>query len=282
MIARAAVVAALVALMPTPASTPLAQAVTERIARSGADVAVAFETLDGRDHLFIRADDPFHAASTMKMPVMIELFREAHAGRLSLADHVPIANRFHSLADGSVFSLPAGGDADPTATYRELCESMITISSNLAANILLERLTPARVQATTDRLGASGMKIRRPLGDDKAFDQGLNNTTTARALLTLLMKLAKDQVVDHASSTEMVAILGRQQARDGIPAGLAPGTRVAHKAGQITRINHDAGIVFGPRPYVLVVLVGGIEDQKISATLIADITRLVDSPIIKR
>jgi beta-lactamase class A len=63
---------------------------------------------------------------------------------------------------------------------------------------------------------------------------------------------------------------------------LAPGTRVAHKAGQITRINHDAGIVFGPRPYVLVVLVGGIEDQKISATLIADITRLVDSPIIKR
>jgi beta-lactamase class A len=220
---------------------------------------------------------------------MIELFREAHAGRLALADPVPIVNRFQSLADGSAFSLPAG-DADPTfesrpsgtATYRELCESMITISSNLAANILLERLTPARVQATTDRLGATGMQIRRPLGDDKAFEKGLNNTTTARALLTLLKGLARGQVVDQASSTEMVAILGRQQARDGIPAGLPLGTRVAHKAGQIARINHDAGIVFGPRPYVLVVLVGGIDDQKISAKLIADITQLVDSPIIKR
>src|SRR5262245_28677062 len=93
MIARGVVLIAIAALMPTP-STPLAQAINERIARSGAEVAVAFETLDGRDHLFIRADDPFHAASTMKVPVMIELFREAHAGRLSLADHVPIVNQF--------------------------------------------------------------------------------------------------------------------------------------------------------------------------------------------
>ena len=221
---------------------------------------------------------------------MIELFREAHAGRLSLADHVPIVTAFHSLADGSLFSLPAGADSDPTfemrpegrATYRELCESMITISSNLAANILLEHLTPARVQATVDRLGAPGMQVRRGVGDDKAFDQGLNSTTTARALRRLLAALAKGEVVDRASSAEMVAILGRQQARDGIPAGLALGTPVAHKAGEITRINHDAAIVLGPRPYVLVVLTGGIDDRVESAALIADVTRIVDSSIIKK
>jgi beta-lactamase class A len=290
---RAAILTALVSMTQMHAPTALERALAVRIAaaeQKGGRVAVALETLDGRERLLIQGDESFHAASTMKVPVMIELFREAHAGRLSLADHVPIVNAFHSLADGSLFSLPAGADADPTfetrsdarATYRELCESMITISSNLAANILLERLTPARVQATVDQLGASGMQVRRGVGDNKAFDQGLNSTTTARALRTLLLALAKGQVVDRASSAEMVAILGRQQARDGVPAGLPPGTPVAHKAGEITGINHDAAIVLGQRPYVLVVLTGGIDDRTESAALIADVTRIVDSSIIKK
>jgi beta-lactamase class A len=291
--ARVSILMALILITQMHAPTSLERALADRIApaeQAGAHVAVAFETLDGHDRVLIRPDESFHAASTMKVPVMIELFREAHARRLSLADHVPIVNAFHSLADGSVYSLPPGTDADPTfetrpdgrATYRELCESMITISSNLAANILLEHLTPARVQATVDALGATGMQVKRGVGDDKAFDQGLNSTTTARALLTLLRALARGDVVDRVSSTEMVAILGRQQARDGIPAGLPPGTRVAHKAGEITRIHHDAAIVFGPRPYVLVVLVGGIDNQTESATLIADVARIVDSSIIKK
>jgi beta-lactamase class A len=275
------ILAALLAIGQASPTTTLERLVLDRIAQSGADVAVAFQTLDGRDRLLIKPDESFHAASTMKVPVMIELFRRAHDGELALGDSVPVVNEFHSIVDGSPFTLTASADADPdlytrpTATYRELCEAMITVSSNLATNILVERLTPKRIQATVEGLGASGMHVLRGVEDNKAFDQGLNSTTTARALLTLLARLASSDGIDKAASAEMIQMLERQQLNDAIPAGLPAGTVVAHKTGEITRINHDAAIVYGPRPFVLVVLVGGLDDQAASARVIADIARLV-------
>jgi beta-lactamase class A len=152
---------------------------------------------------------------------------------------------------------------------------MITVSSNLAANVLIERLGPRNIQATTDTLGATGMHVLRGVEDQKAFDKGLNNTTTARALMTLMEKIASGDAVDKRASAEMVAVLKRQTFHDRIPAGLPPGTPVAHKTGEITKIQHDAAIVFAPRPFVLVVLVRGLDDTKLSAALTADIARLV-------
>ncbi len=289
MIGRLSMLIALAAVTQFSTTLPLEHVIKDRIAASGAEVAVAVETIDGRDRLLIKPDQTFHAASTMKVPVMIELFKAARAGRLSLDDNIPVANEFHSIVDGSPFSLTPEADSDQTlyakaggpASYRDLCESMITVSSNLATNILIEKLSAAEVQATVNDLGASGMRVLRGVEDNKAFEKGLNNTTTARALLTLLTGLAKAEIIDRAASGEMVAILERQQAKDGIPAGLPAGTRVAHKTGEITKIHHDAGIVFGPRPFVIVVLVRGLEDQKASAAVIADITRIVYSSLLK-
>ena len=85
--------------------------------------------------------------------------------------------------------------------------------------------------------------------------------------------IADGAVVDQASSQAMVEILARQHFRDGLPAGLPAGVRVAHKTGEITKIHHDGGIVFAERPYVIVVLVRGIADRAVSARLIADISR---------
>jgi beta-lactamase class A len=120
------------------------------------------------------------------------------------------------------------------------------------------------------------MQVLRGVEDQKAFDKGLNNTTTARGLLVLFEAIGHGKAVDAPSDAAMIEILKRQQFNDGIPAGLPAGTAVAHKTGSITRIHHDAGIVFAaPRPYVLVVMVRGIQDQKTSAALIADISRLV-------
>src|SRR5262245_22372665 len=82
------------------------------IASSGAEVAVAYHSLDGTAELLLDADKPFHAASTMKVPVMIELFRQAQAGALSLDDSLPIRNQFHSIVDGSSYSLSEGDDSD--------------------------------------------------------------------------------------------------------------------------------------------------------------------------
>ena len=253
------------------------------IAASGAEVAIAFRTVDGRSELLIDPDKPFHAASTMKLPVMIELFRQARAGMLSMDDALPVRNEFHSIVDGSPFALGEGDDSDKevyaaigkTMTLRQLCDAMITMSSNFAANLLIERLGVASVRRTVASLGADGMQVLRGVEDQKAYDKGLNNTTTARGLLVLFDRLAHGTAVDAESDAQMIAILKRQHFNTAIPAGLPPGTVVAHKTGDITRIHHDAGIVYGPSPYVLVVLVRGIDDLKTSAALMADISKTV-------
>ena len=257
--------------------------VRELIAASGAEVAVAFRTLDGRQEFLIDPDKPFHAASTMKVPVVIELFRQARAGSLSLDDPLPIRNEFHSIVDGSPFALDLGDDSDKevytaigkTMTLRQLCEAMITVSSNFAANLLIERLGVENIRRTVKNLGADGMQVLRGVEDQKAFDKGMNNTTTARGLMVLFDRLSRGAAVDARSDAEMIAVLKRQKVNDRIPAGLPPGTVVAHKTGDITRICHDAGIVDAPSPYILVVLVRGIEDQKQSAALIASISKTV-------
>jgi beta-lactamase class A len=162
-----------------------------------------------------------------------------------------------------------------TMSLRDLNEAMITVSSNFAANLLIERVGAKNVQQTVDRLGAKGVVVLRGVEDQKAFDKGLNNTTTARGLATLLERLARGTAVSAGADAQMIAVLKRQKFNDAIPAGLPPGTPVAHKTGTITAIHHDAAIVYGTRPYVLVVLVRGIQDQKQSAALIAAISREV-------
>jgi beta-lactamase class A len=267
-----------------PADTRSLEArVRSLIGPSGAEVAVAFRMLDGSSELLIDADKSFHAASTMKVPVMIELFRQADAGALSLDDSIVIRNEFHSIVDGSVYALSEGDDSDREVyakvgkpmTLRALNDAMITVSSNFATNILIEKVGAENVRATVKRLGGDGMVVLRGVEDQKAFDKGMNNATTARALLVLLEKLAQGQAVNPRADAEMVGVLKRQQFNAAIPAGLPSGTVVAHKTGNITRINHDAGIVYGPKPYVLVVLVRGIQEQKVSAALIASISRAV-------
>jgi beta-lactamase class A len=281
---RLAVVAAIAALgAPRGADPPVRADVVRLIQASGADVAVAFRTLDSRDELLIQPDVEFHAASTMKVPVMIELYRQVRAGLLKLDNQVPVVNEFHSIVDGSPYKLDVGDDSDAEVykhvggrmSYRALCEAMITVSSNLAANLLIEHLGPKKIQATTDALGAGGMHVLRGVEDGKAFQKGLNNTTTARALLTLMERIARGDAVDRAASDEMIAVLKRQTFNDRIPAGLPPGTAVAHKTGEITRIQHDAAIVYAERPFVLVVLVRGLDEAKKGSTLAADITRAI-------
>lgn len=259
------------------------------VATSGAEVAVALRTRDGAVEILIAPDVAFHAASTMKVPVMIELFRQAEAGLLSLDDPLPVRNEFHSIVDGSVYRLSEGDDSDTavyaaaggTLTLRQLCEAMITVSSNFATNLLIEKLGVENIRRTTASLGATGMKVLRGVEDQKAFDRGLSNTTTGRGLLVLFDALAHGRAVSPRADAAMVDILKRQEFKDGIPAGLPPGTPVAHKTGTITRVHHDAGLVLGPRPYVLVVLTRGFDEEKTSDALIARIASVADAALAR-
>jgi beta-lactamase class A len=257
--------------------------ILDRIQKSGADVGVGFRTLDGGLEWFSRADDMFHAASTMKIPVMIELFHQVREGKLKLGDPLTVKNEFHSLVDGSIYTLDPADDSEAdlykavgqTRTLGQLCELMITVSSNLATNLLVEKLGVENIRATVHALHADGMSVLRGVEDNKAYEKGMNNTTTARGLLILLEAIAKGQAVDPDSSRQMVEILARQKFNEAIPAGVPLGTRVAHKTGELTKVHHDAAVVYAPRPFVLVVLVRGMAESKDSATLMADITRRI-------
>jgi beta-lactamase class A len=256
------------------------------VAASGAEtVGVAFRDLETGRGLLVNERVSFHAASTMKVPVMLEVYRQAREGRLSLGERVAVRNEFKSIADGSAFSVSPEDDSEQTLyrkvgateTVRELVRLMVTESSNLATNILIERVGPARVMELTRRLGARDMRVLRGVEDGKAFARGLNNTTTALDLLVLLRAVAEGRAVSRRASREVADVLAAQKFNEGIPAGLPEGLRVAHKTGSITGIEHDAGIVYPPgrRPYVLVVLVRGVKEQARARRLIADISRAV-------
>jgi beta-lactamase class A len=248
-------------------------------------IGIAFHDLESGDSLYINPDDSFHAASTMKVPVLIELYRRVDAGALSVDQDVPLANRFSSIVDGSPFSLDPGDDSDSSAykriggrvSLRELIDRMITRSSNLATNALIELAGASSVNATAHSLGARNIRVLRGVEDGKAFRAGLNNTTTARDLAALMEAIELGRAASRKSCDEMRDVLLRQEFNAEIPAGLPIGTKVAHKTGFITGVLHDAAIVYpaGRRPYVLVVLTREIPDQQTARQLIADVSRLV-------
>ncbi len=251
----------------------------------GAQVAVAYvDSATGRS-LYRNADSVYHAASTMKVPVMMELFRQAGSGGFSLDQPLLLVNEFRSIADGSPFTVTPEDDAD-TSLYaqlgsrvpvRDLLQRMITRSSNLATNQLIALVGAESVTAMIRRLGGQRMTVLRGVEDLKAFERGMNNVATARDLAILLSAITQARPEIRAHSAEMLNILFAQEFNEKIPAGLPPGTRVAHKTGEITAHSHDAAIVYpaNRKPYVLVVLTRGIPDAKVSAKLIADISRVV-------
>ena len=251
----------------------------------GAEVAVWYQNFANGDTLARSSGISYHAASTMKVPVMIELFRRADAGSLALDATMVLSNQFRSIVDGSPYTLSASDDSDTEIyrrvgapiSYRELNEHMITRSSNLATNVLIGVLDPDRVNASSRALGADGMLVLRGVEDSKAFEKGLNNTTTARSLGVLLDAIEHGRAASRTASDSMRAVLLRQTERGEIPAGLPPGTPIAHKTGWITATTHDAAIVYPPgqAPYVLVILTRKIADRPVAQKLMADISRLV-------
>jgi beta-lactamase class A len=196
-----------------------------------------------------------------------------------------VRNEFRSIEDGSLYALSMEDDSDSTlyarvggtATPRELIERMIARSSNLATNILVELADPDSIGVMLSTLGADGMRVLRGVEDIPAYRAGHNNTTTARGLLELFTAIVEGRAAGPEATAEMLAILGRQEFNDAIPAGLPPGTPVAHKTGWIPAVDHDGGIVFPANgaPYVLVILTAGVEDEMVTRAAAAHVSRTI-------
>ena len=173
-------------------------------------------------------------------------------------------------------------DADPdvyghlgkTLTVRELAYWMITKSSNLATNLLVDVIGIPTIQLALDELEIDGVRVLRGVEDSRAFDAGLNNEVTANGLLKLLKAIADGRAYSQQACDEMLEIMLEQQYRSGIPAGLPKAARVAHKTGNISTVHHDAGIVYleGRKPYVLVILTQFAPETG-RGTAVADVSR---------
>ena len=154
---------------------------------------------------------------------------------------------------------------------------MITVSSNLATNILIDLVDAKNVSATMRSMGAVNIRVLRGVEDGQAFRKGLNNTTDAYDQMLILRAIAEGRAVDSASSKAMIDILFEQKFNDLIPALLPKNVRVAHKTGSITGVEHDCGVVFlaDGRRYVLVILSKELKDVKGGKDVIARVSKMI-------
>jgi beta-lactamase class A len=253
------------------------------IRQSGGDVSLAFRSLDGGQELLIQADRPFQDSLAMKIPVMIELFAQAEAQQVKMSDAVPVRNLFRSVLDSSAYTIDRAADdslasdTGRTMTLYELCEAMITTNSNIAANLLIERLSLEAVQNRLHMLGLDGMVLASGFGDEKAAAAGLKNTTTSHALMTVLLMLAQNNVVTADASARMVGLLAHSRLPGSIVPSAATNTALPSDS-QAGGDQHDAAIVIGARSFVLVTDVRGLATPA-SAALVARISRVLAAAI---
>lgn len=228
-------------------------------------LAVAYHDYETRTSWSYRGDEWFHAASTIKIPVLVGVFGATHAGEMEPESRVHVRNRFVSVADGSAFRVGSSRDANAevhrmigrTMRVSELARHMIVTSSNLATNLLLDVVGIDHMRRTLKELNLDdGVELRRGVEDERAYDRGINNRVTADGLLRVLRLIAERRAFSPEASERMLEILHAQEFRTGIPAGLPSDARVANKTGEISTAAHDAGIVYLPdrEPYALVVL----------------------------
>ena len=247
--------------------------------------ALAFKNLDDGKEILINENEIFHAASTIKTPVMIEFYKQLHQGKLSLEDTLQIKNEFKSIVDGTMYKLSEFDDSDKN-TYNKLRQyysinnliyEMITISSNFATNILIDYIGANNVTKSMKEIGALNINVLRGVEDIKAFELGLNNTTSAKDLLIIYEKLAKGKIIDKESSAIMINILKDQKYDDIIPKYLPKDIEVANKTGMITGVHHDSGIVFlkDGRKYVIVLLSKNMLDMESGTEMMARISELI-------
>lgn len=247
--------------------------------------ALAAKHLPDGDTVLLNEREMFHAASTMKTPVMIEIFRQAALGQIRLDDTLLVRNAFASIVDGSPFQLSPTDDSDDEVyqwmgtgqTLRYLLFHMITRSSNLATNLLMTLADGKQVTATMRALGAPTIQVLRGVEDSKAYRQGLNNVTSAYDLLQIYEQIAVGKAVSRQASHEMTDILLQQHYRDLIPALLPDGTPVAHKTGWITGVYHDGGIIFLPNgtQLILVLLSKQATNEVATQQALAGVARLL-------
>jgi beta-lactamase class A len=248
-------------------------------------IAVAVYDFEHHTTWSINSARWFHAASTIKVPVLLAVYEAIEQHRFEPYSRVHVRNRFLSVVDGQPYRVPPGRDANAGVhaalgrmlTVHELAEHMIVTSSNLATNVLLDLVGIEAARASLVRLHLSGIDLQRGVEDEVAWEAGLNNRVTAAGLCDALRLIEEGKAISPEASKAMLDILHQQRFRSGIPAGLPEDARVAHKTGEISTVAHDAGIVYlgGRDAYVVVILTEWAPEVNGRQEAIARISRAV-------
>ena len=226
-------------------------------------IAVALLDFESGFRFSIAGARWFHAASTIKVAVLLAVLRAADEGRLRLEDPLHVRNRFIGAADGLPFRVDSDSDAMPelyraigrTVKISDLAEGMIAASSNLATNLLLDLVGVEYARNVLRDAQVSGVELRRGVEDRAAHEKGIDNQVTADGLLMLLCAL-RGNFLSNENREHAIRILLAQRFNSMIPAGLPAHATVAHKTGEISTACHDMGIVYLPerQPYIAVIL----------------------------
>ena len=222
------------------------QDILSRLRAAPGSAALYYRPLDGQSPAVTWRDDvPFVAASVIKLPIMIEAFRQFEAGLLDPNETYALRPE-HKLPPCGVLTFLHDG---LQVTLMDLVTLMIIVSDNTATNMVIDRVGMENVNRTLRELGATDTVLRRRLFDREASARGVQNSVTARDIGRLLEGLYAGRVVSPAASRRMLDILLAQQLNGKLPFYLS--CDVAHKTGEDDGITHDAGIIYAPRPFVL-------------------------------
>ena len=209
--------------------------------------------LDGEATGF-NEDLPLVAASVVKVPVMVEAFRQFRAGLLDPDEQVTIRPEDRMPSCGALTYL----SDKVRPTLMDLTTLMIILSDNTAANLMIDRVGVDAVNRTMEERGVPGICLRRKFFQPQLAALGVTNTVTARGCGVLLEKMAKGELLGGEDDARMLSILYNQRLNGKIPFFLH-GVKIAHKTGEDDGTTHDAALIQAKRPFVLCMLSNDVD-----------------------
>lgn len=222
-------------------------------------MGVAIEDLTTGDHFFLREDEVFAQASSIKITVLANLYLQAQQGKLKLTDSYTV----HSsdlVPDSDIMGGLTPGVT--RLTLRDLATMMIAVSDNSATNVLIDRVGMQNINVMLDALGLTHTRLRRKMMDLQAAKEGRENISTPREMMTLLDAIYHGKVLNKESTDDFFKMLSTNKA-SFIPRDLPADLKVANKPGELEAVRNDSGIVFVEgRPYVICVMTSFLRNER--------------------
>ena len=225
----------------------LKKSILERVAAFPGHTSFYFKDLTSGESFSYNSDEPMSAASVIKLTVMAELFRQIEEGKVSREQKLVVKDENRVPICGVLTLMHSGMEVTPI----DLCWLMITISDNMATNMLIDLLGIPNIQANIERLGLEGVQLNRKLFEKRPEFRGLRNYVSAAGIGKLLEMIYKGEVVSKAASDEMIEMMLAQQCTNKIPLLLPGEGRAAHKTGEDDGTTHDTGIIYAKKPFIV-------------------------------